>query len=67
MKQKVNVDLNQAENVECEECKGNYFMPVFGIKRLSALISPTGQETMVPIQMFCCVECKHINKEFDQF
>lgn len=60
----VNVDLSNASDVVCENC-GNYtFVPVMMMKRLSALISPTGQEAVIPIQTFSCNACGWINKEF---
>ena len=56
----INVDLKQAEDVGCEKCEGLYFTPVIMVKRLSALISPTGQELKFPVQCFQCKECGHI-------
>jgi|TARA_R100000008_G_C3530635_1_gene139076 uncharacterized Zn finger protein len=64
MEQKLNVDLNQAETVACESCAGEFFTPVFMIKKLSALVSPTGQDAMLPIQTFRCAECGKSNQEF---
>ena len=48
--QQMSIDLKQAENVGCEECGHLYFTPVAMMKRLSALVSPTGQELKVPVQ-----------------
>ena len=31
---------------------------------LSALLSPTGEEAKIPIQVFACAKCGHINKGF---
>ena len=60
----VNVDLNNASDVVCDNC-GNYtFVAVMMMKRLSALLSPTGQEAIIPIQSFACNACGWINKEF---
>jgi Zn ribbon nucleic-acid-binding protein len=28
------------------------------------MMSPSGEEMLVPIQAFACVKCGHINKEF---
>ena len=64
MKQNINIDLNEVDNVACEECENETFTPVFVIKQISALMAPTGQETMVPIQLFKCSNCGHINKKF---
>mgnify|MGYP003111546867 CR=1 FL=1 len=64
MKQNINIDLNEVDNVACEECENETFTPVFVIKHISALISPNGKETMVPIQLFKCSKCGHVNERF---
>ena len=64
MAPQMNVDLSKAEDVICERC-GNYtFQNVMLMKRMSALISPTGKEAIVPIPTFSCNACGHINKQF---
>ena len=55
--QQVQVDLKQADTIKCKEC-GNYlWIQSFILKKLSALVSPTGQETMIPVQVFSCGNC----------
>ena len=39
MQQQVNIDLSQAENVGCEKCGHEYFVPVAMMKKLSAIKS----------------------------
>jgi uncharacterized Zn finger protein len=64
MAPQMNVDLSKADDVVCERC-GNYtFQNVMLMKRMSALISPTGKEAIVPIPTFSCNACGHINKQF---
>ena len=58
------VDLNQTTESVCEACGNDTFVQVFQMRKLSALLSPTGQETMIPIQIFACHKCGHINKGF---
>ena len=62
----MNIDFSQttAEVCENEECKNDTFVQVYKMRKLSALLSPNGQETMIPIQAFGCAECGHINKGF---
>ena len=64
--QQINVDLSQADDITCEECGGTLFSPAFMIKRISALMSPTGKETLAPIQIFKCDGCSHVNELFLQ-
>ena len=55
--QQVKVDLGQAETIKCKSC-GNYlFIQSFVLKKLSSLVSPTGKEEMIPIQVFSCGNC----------
>tara|TARA_B100000287_G_scaffold12181_1_gene12480 strand:- start:3094 stop:3357 length:264 start_codon:yes stop_codon:yes gene_type:complete len=59
-----NVDLTNAKTLECEECGCKGFKQSLMLKKLSALISPNGQESLIPVAIFCCEQCGHINKEF---
>ena len=62
-KPQAKVDLSQAESIKCEEC-GNYsFIQSYFLKRLSPLVSPTGQEAVIPIQVFSCGDCGTIPKK----
>ena len=58
--QQVTVDLSQAENIVCKSC-GNYsFIQSFFLKRISALMSPTGKEAIVPVQVYSCGNCGEV-------
>lgn len=60
----VNIDLSSAQDIVCENC-GNYtFEEVVLMKKLSALLSPTGKDAVVPIPTFACNACGFINKQF---
>ena len=59
-----NIDLSHAKTLECEECGCKGFKQTLMLKRLSALMSPSGKEALIPIQAFACENCSHINKEF---
>ena len=61
-----NVDLTHAKTMECEECQCKGFKQTLMLKKLSALMSPSGQEAIVPVAAFCCEQCGHINKEFQE-
>ena len=60
----MNIDFEQTIPVVCDECGHDVFTQVLKMRKVSALLSPTGQETMIPIQAFACVKCGHINKDF---
>ena len=58
------VDLTHAKTMECEKCQCKAFKQTMMLKKLSALMSPSGQEAIVPVGVFACEACGHINKEF---
>tara|TARA_B100000287_G_scaffold67084_1_gene58643 strand:- start:1485 stop:1769 length:285 start_codon:yes stop_codon:yes gene_type:complete len=70
----MNIDLSKATPLKCESkivdlqrgiernCGGEIFSSGVELKRLSALVSPNGQVSVVPIQIFYCVKC---NSRFD--
>ena len=36
------------------------------LKKLSSLVSPNGQEAIIPVGVFACESCGHVNKEFEE-
>ena len=60
----MNVDFSQTTAEICEECKNDVFIPAFKMRKLSALLAPSGKATMVPMQVFACAKCGHINDAF---
>ncbi len=62
--QRVNVNLSDAQDIVCEKCNGHFFHEVTFFKKISALVSPTGKEAIVPLQTYACLECGNINPEF---
>ena len=62
--QQLNIDISQTTAVVCEKCKNDTFQQVYKMRKLSALLSPAGKESMIPIQVFACAKCGHINKGF---
>tara|TARA_B100000214_G_scaffold334337_1_gene276982 strand:- start:1719 stop:1973 length:255 start_codon:yes stop_codon:yes gene_type:complete len=51
------IDLTDADTIQCEDCGNAAFTPAFFLKKISALVSPTGKESIVPIQVFTCGSC----------
>ena len=62
--QQINIDFNKTTAEICEKCENDTFQQVYRMRKLSALLSPAGQETMIPVQVFACAKCDHINKGF---
>jgi hypothetical protein len=63
-KPKINLDLSQTTDLTCSSCGSHFFHMAYMFKKISALVSPTGKESLIPIETFACLECGNINKEF---
>jgi uncharacterized Zn finger protein len=57
-------DFEKASDVVCEDCGKTKFVVRYFIKRFSPLVSPTGDEMLIPLQVFACASCGHVNDEF---
>ena len=60
----IQVDLKDAETIKCEDCDNSVFIPAFFIKRLSSIVSTTGQEALIPIQVYSCGNCGRVPDKF---
>ena len=60
------IDMNQTASVKCEKCENQTFKQTLLIRKMSALVSPNGQETVIPVAVFACEKCGHVNSEFEK-
>lgn len=60
----MNVDPSSLEDVTCDNCTNMTFQQVVLMKRMPSIISPTGKEAFVPMQVFACAACNHVNERF---
>ena len=58
------IDIEKTTPIKCEACENQTFKQTLLLRKLSALVSPNGQETLVPVQVFACEKCGHVNSEF---
>ena len=56
-KQQVKIDLCDADTMKCQKCENSIFIQGYVIKKISAIVSPTGKEVIAPIQVFNCGNC----------
>ena len=56
--------VDSAETVTCDDCGHHMFTGGLVLKRYSAVSSPTGQEMVVPVEVFSCAKCGSVNEEF---
>jgi len=58
----IELNLNDAADITCTLCKSLHFVPVVRLKKISAVVSPTGEEMVVPIQLWECKNCGSIDE-----
>ena len=58
------LDLSLAKDVQCDNCQNYTFDETYLMKHVSALVSPTQKEGFIPIPVFACASCGHVNDAF---
>ena len=60
------IDMSQTTPINCEKCENSTFKQTLLIRKMSALVSSSGQEMVIPIGVFACEKCGHVNSEFEK-
>ena len=58
------IDFSKTTEIKCEACDSSTFKQTLLLRKMSALVAPNGQETIIPMQVFACEKCGHVNTEF---
>jgi hypothetical protein len=60
----MNLDISQTTSVSCESCGSSLFTESIYLRKVSGILTGTGHPSYIPIPVFSCQECKHVNVEF---
>jgi hypothetical protein len=58
--------VESAKNLSCEMCKCEVMKQGFVIKTVSGLLTGNSKDTFIPVPVFACMSCNHVNKIFSQ-
>ena len=58
------IDISQTTSVECEECGGTVFEQGLVLRKASGLLTGSDKPSYIPIPVFTCKKCNHINSDF---
>ena len=50
--------------VKCEKCGCQIFETTYVLRRMSRLLIGESQDALIPITVFTCKKCGHLNSEF---
>jgi len=57
--------IKNAKEVRCDECGSLTFTEKLTFKTISALLSPSGKEEIIPMPIVACDQCGKVSKIFD--
>lgn len=61
---KLNIDLNKTQELSCEKCGGLVFQEGLMLRKASKFLTGTTQDALIPLPVFSCAACGHVNEEF---
>jgi hypothetical protein len=62
--QNLNITLDKTSSVTCDECGKDTFKEVYLLRKASRFVTGTSQDALIPIPVFACSKCSHVNDEF---
>ena len=64
MNQQTNLSLKDTTPITCNECGHNVFDQKIMLRSVSRFVTGTAENAIVPMPIFACSKCGHVNKEF---
>ncbi len=60
----MNVSLKDTTSISCDECSHDVFTEGVLLRKISRFVTGTSQDALMPIPVFTCAKCGHVNAEF---
>lgn len=61
----LNIPMDQTTSVYCDNCGNKHFIQAIRIQKVSGLLTGQARPSYVPIPVFSCSKCGHVNEEFE--
>lgn len=58
------IELSKSTAIACEKCTNEVFVPGFMLRKVSALVNPSGKDIVIQIPVQVCSTCGGVNDEF---
>jgi DNA-directed RNA polymerase subunit RPC12/RpoP len=55
--QQIQINPEDTTGVVCPQCNSEFFIPVYMLRKVSALISPSGREEIIQVPVMACSQC----------
>jgi len=56
--------IRTAEDVICDDCGASNFINIYKIRKISGLMSGSGRDMVIPVPVYACANCGHVNEKF---
>ena len=60
----MNVSLKDTTPIKCDECENEVFIEGVLLRKISRFVAGTAQDALMPIPVFTCSKCGHVNNDF---
>jgi hypothetical protein len=60
----LNISLDKTTPIICEKCEYDVFKEGVMLRKASKFLTGTTQDALIPIPVFACGKCGHVNEEF---
>jgi len=60
----LNIGLDKTTEITCDRCLNPTFKQVVLLRKASRFVTGTTQDALIPIPLFACDVCGHINEDF---
>jgi uncharacterized Zn finger protein len=60
----LNIGLDKTTAASCDECENEVFQEGVMLRKASRFLTGTSQDAIIPIPVFTCSKCGHVNAEF---
>lgn len=61
---RLNISLDKTTPTLCDECGHEVFQEGVMLRKASKFLTGTTQDAIIPIPVFACAKCGHVNQEF---
>jgi len=58
------IKLSDTQEITCNSCQGTTFTDAVKLRRVSKFLTGTNKPGVIPIPVFKCSDCGHVNEEF---
>lgn len=56
--------LQSSTPIKCESCQNDVFIEANYIRKISKIMTGSAEDALVPLPIFVCSKCGHVNDQF---